>query len=336
MISKKVSIIVPVFNGEKYINSLIQSILNQTYYNYELLIVNDGSTDNTKKILKKYINNKKIKVFNNSNNGVSYSRNYGVNKATGEYILFVDADDYLEINALEVLMNLVNETNVDIIRFNGFIQQKNGKYARIPMPIDDNTIIKSKYDKEKIIELINDPNKSIRCYTPLLFIKNQNIIKFNSSLRYLEDKVFYLENFLNGDKTILFTQKQLYFYNYNNCSKTKNVDYFKKNIEDIILASNAIKDIVKDYNLNVKKMCDSSTVVLIIYRMKYLSNNTSFSDFKSIVNEVFSNNEIIRLFSKDYNNINKKNSILLKLVKNKKWKRFYLINRICSLIKKSN
>ena len=95
----KFSIIVPTYNREEYIIKCIDSILDQTYDNFEAIIIDDGSTDNTDNLVKKY-HDKRIKYFKNTNHGIGYSRNFGLNKAKGDYIFFLDSDDYLDENML--------------------------------------------------------------------------------------------------------------------------------------------------------------------------------------------------------------------------------------------
>lgn len=99
-----VSIIIPAFNAELYIDDTIQSVLNQSYTNWELIIVNDGSTDQTAEILKAYTSDK-IHIIHQANMGVSHARNVGLNKAKGDFIVFLDADDVLSHNFIEQRMN---------------------------------------------------------------------------------------------------------------------------------------------------------------------------------------------------------------------------------------
>ena len=108
----KFSIIIPVYNVEKYLKKCLDSIKNQSYKDYEVIIVNDGSTDNSKDILDEY----DYKVINQKNQGLSVARNNGVKKATGEYLIFVDSDDYIEKDLLkEINKSLTN--NPDIVRY---------------------------------------------------------------------------------------------------------------------------------------------------------------------------------------------------------------------------
>lgn len=113
--NKKISVIVAVYNTEKYLDRCIESLLNQTYKNMELVIVEDCSTDSSRKLLKKYKENKNIKVFYNmENRGLSYSRNYGLKKSTGDFIGYIDSDDYVEPDYYEKLMSSIKDNKSDI------------------------------------------------------------------------------------------------------------------------------------------------------------------------------------------------------------------------------
>lgn len=113
--NKKISVIVAVYNTEKYLDRCIESLLNQTYKNIELVIVEDCSTDSSRKLLKKYKENKNIKVFyNRKNRGLSYSRNYGLKKSTGDFIGYIDSDDYVEPDYYEKLMSSIKDNKSDI------------------------------------------------------------------------------------------------------------------------------------------------------------------------------------------------------------------------------
>lgn len=116
---KKISIIVPVYNAEKYLIKLINSIENQNYNNYEVILVDDGSTDNSYKIMQKlYKKNKNIKIYTKKNSGPGGTRKYGFEKSTGELIFFVDADDWLPEKSLLKINKLFNNKNPDVLIFN--------------------------------------------------------------------------------------------------------------------------------------------------------------------------------------------------------------------------
>ena len=113
----KVSVIVPVYNVEKYVKRAVESIIKQNFTDLEILLVNDGSTDNSLQeinlITEKY---KNVKVFTQENQGVSSARNLGIKKAQGDYICFLDADDYLEDGVLNKFYSLCKENDLDVIR----------------------------------------------------------------------------------------------------------------------------------------------------------------------------------------------------------------------------
>ena len=110
---KKVSVIMPVYNVEKYVKAAIDSVLSQTYENYELIIVNDGSKDSSAIICKEYLENKKVKYIEKANGGLSSARNAGLKLATGEYITFIDSDDLYDKEYLSTLVKIKEETNAD-------------------------------------------------------------------------------------------------------------------------------------------------------------------------------------------------------------------------------
>ena len=116
----KISVIVPVYNTEKYVEKCLKSILNQTMDDIEIIIVNDGSTDNSEHIIQKIEKNNntkiQIKYFKKENGGLSDARNYGVKKATGKYLSFIDSDDYIDKNLYKNLEEYINK-NIDVIKF---------------------------------------------------------------------------------------------------------------------------------------------------------------------------------------------------------------------------
>ena len=101
---KKFSIIVPVYNVENYLEKCLDSLINQKHNSYEIIIINDGSTDNSQRIIDNYKKKypKLISSYKKGNGGLSSARNYGIEKSTGEYLLFVDSDDYISENCLEI------------------------------------------------------------------------------------------------------------------------------------------------------------------------------------------------------------------------------------------
>ena len=125
----KVTVIVPVYNEETHIERCIKSILKQTYQNMEIILINDGSKDNSLKILKEFEKEypSKIRVFTHKNKGLGLTRNVGLDNATGEYITFLDSDDYVSIDYYRTLMNNIQENNSDIAMGNMVLEYDNGR-----------------------------------------------------------------------------------------------------------------------------------------------------------------------------------------------------------------
>ncbi len=139
--TNRVSIVLPTFNRSEYLNKSINSVIQQTYKNWELLIIDDGSTDNTLEILKKYLNQySNIRYFFHENRGVAYSMNIGMKNSIGDFITFIGSDDEYLINHLyERVEYLKNNSNVDLLHS--------------PAKIIGNEYVKDKYDLSKSIHL---------------------------------------------------------------------------------------------------------------------------------------------------------------------------------------
>ena len=113
---QKVSIVVPVYNVEKYLKRCVNSLIGQSYSNLEILLVDDGSKDSSLSICKEYeLKDSRIRVFHKENEGLGLTRNYGIERATGEYITFVDSDDYLTSDAITAMLDRAIATNADVV-----------------------------------------------------------------------------------------------------------------------------------------------------------------------------------------------------------------------------
>ena len=217
-----------VYNGEKTIKKCIDSVLNQKYDNFEIIVVNDGSKDDSKKILEKnYSENKNVKIINKDNSGVSDARNIGIKNSSKDWLLFLDCDDSIESDALISLDSMINNYNPDyIITPLIYFNKRNN--------IDDNIIINNKipyidnivcleYSEKKY----GDKYNGCRCIGGKLIRKrvvDNNKIIFPSGIRKFEDGIFNLYAMHYSDK-ILYSSYQ--FYNYfsdNPESRTNNVN----------------------------------------------------------------------------------------------------------------
>lgn len=111
----KVSIIIPIYNAASTIEKCVDSILNQDYNNYEVLLINDGSVDKSFEIIQKYKKNKKVKMLNQTNHGVAYTRNRGINESKGKYIMFIDNDEFIDYNYVKSHVEVAEKEDADVV-----------------------------------------------------------------------------------------------------------------------------------------------------------------------------------------------------------------------------
>lgn len=245
-----VSIIVPVYNAESYIRRCIDSILRQTFTNYELLLINDGSKDNSGAICDEYAaQDARIRVFHKENGGVSTARNLGIEQALGEWITFVDADDWIEPGFLSDVDNPDND-NIDWI-FAEWRTVWNRVHLNEINEYDDKTMF---CNRQEIDEMWNRmANLDIfRCpwgkFFKLSIIKEHSLL-FDQELRYGEDTVFNYE-YLTHCNSIKLSNKKDAHYIFHQIEGTVAVNKYKCSAEGIIKARNKVFNIYFDRGFN--------------------------------------------------------------------------------------
>lgn len=286
---KKVSIIVPVYNMEKYLNKCMDSLVNQTLEDIEIITINDGSKDSSLKILNEYKEKypNKVVIINQENQGISVARNNGINAATGKYIGFVDSDDYVKTDMFEKLYKKIEKTKSDIVICDYekyFMNTEEFKYVNVVDYIKYDSL----YSDTSIINNID--------YSPWnkLFKKELfNKIKFPKGLKY-EDLNAILKVFLIASK-ISTVKKSLYLYRINETGETKTIN--KKVIDildilqDIIDYSKTI-NVYEEIRVELKKLCVNKLFFYLIYSYK-LNDKQFVLDFRS---------KIIKFLNKNFNN----------------------------------
>lgn len=208
----KVSIIMPVYNCERFLEDSIDSVLSQTYTDFELIIIDDGSKDNSRKIIEEYaLKDQRIKAFYNQNHGVSYTRNYGIEYANGEYIAFIDADDIYNKSYLEEMCRVIATENSDLVCCDLKMGYEVNEYYSQDYNIQNNTFcISNEHNSfEKAINLGIGISASTKIFSAKLIDKYN--IRFNEKLSYGEDMFFCWKMFLVS-KNIVYLPKKLYFY----------------------------------------------------------------------------------------------------------------------------
>ena len=297
----KYSIVVPVYNVEKYLNYCIDSILKQSYTDFELILVNDGSKDNSLSICYDYMKKDcRVIVVDKMNGGVVSARNAGLLKATGSFVLFVDSDDWIDHDLLSICDEYISIYNVDILCFNVMQQLNNGKI--IPEKFNYKEGYYSKPDIESKIfpDLIQ--NSEGKYFNPNLFGK---IIKRSLALDYMlyDEKIImgedgaYVIGLIYHSKSIFIIKNGLYYYRYNECSVTKGKKVFP--IDGPIRINNHLIKVIDpslfDFTmqLNRKIVHELNSVVASILR------NKKYRDAKKILNEaIFCNERYIEALNK--------------------------------------
>lgn len=285
---KKISIIVPIYNAEKYIRNCIESILVQNYSNWELVLINDGSTDDTESICSSFVEaDKRIFYFYKNNGGVSSSRNYGIAHSTGDYICFIDADDFVEYDFCKKLLESVQEDTCMVVK--GLKKYfSNGKTS-----IVSNRMNRGYYSVESIInDVIDDGTLSgftFHSSCSILFNREiimENNLKFNTRIKYNEDGLFVTEYLLmckKGNVSIDFNNA-LYYYRVNEKSASHNI-----NLDEYNLSLKLIDEKLQEYNksrdINLQILRRHATVILDLLLATSKNGIINYKIICNILNE---------------------------------------------------
>lgn len=233
----KVSIIVPAYNVEKYIGRCIESLLNQTLKEIEIVLINDGSTDKTDEIINSYLSDKRIKYFKRTNHGIGATRNFGLKEATGEYIGFVDGDDYIEHNMFELLYEKACSDSLDLVvcDFYRDFEETNSSCIEKIYGLEDGTNLRK---SPNLINLINLSPWNKLYKKNMINVDDEN---FPETLKY-EDTPFVMR-MIDKAESIGKVDLPLYHYMIHKNSETTVMD---KRVFDIF----SIFDILRKEHIN--------------------------------------------------------------------------------------
>lgn len=301
-----ISIVVPVYNTEKYLDKCISSILNQTFTDFELILVNDGSTDNSIDILKKYKNiDSRVVIIDKKNEGSIKARKEGIKKSQSEYITFVDSDDWLENNALERAYNELKKNNSDVVVFNmykvidklGLIKKENNTYYFNK---------KNTYTGDEIREelaaayLHGHPFPAGLCgkIYKTKYIKESG--KYLNRISFLGDDLYYnLEIFLKVKKVSMVNIPLYYYRAGGNTSK-----YMPYLFDDMVNGYKIQKEVIEEYYQDSIKKRYNGISIMLINTLKTCLYNIFYSDLgdvkiKETIKEYTKNNEILEAIKND-------------------------------------
>ena len=221
-----ISVIIPVYNSGKYLNRCIESITNQTYQNLEIILIDDGSTDNSAEICDSYLPDTRFKVIHKANEGQAKARNIGLNIATGDFIAFVDSDDRIVADTFEYCLEQIQRNNVDAVLFDCLMSE------------DLEKPLQSKEEKLKYLQEDNiirffmiESTKNSKLFSPCLCLYRKEAI---GSIRFREGKIYEDVDFkykvLRNCKSIVVSNQIKYFY-FVSGNSTSSGKLGKKNFE---------------------------------------------------------------------------------------------------------
>ena len=265
----KVSVIVPVYNVEKYIEKCLDSLIEQEFKDYEILVIDDGSVDKSADIIKKYVKKHSfVHYFYKKNGGLSNTRNYGIERAKGEYITFVDSDDYVSKSFLKLMYEKAYKEKSDIVICEFNYVYDNGLEVRSHSNLDYTSSIDKKY-------LLTPQMATIRMFKKELF-KN---LKFKENIFYEDLEI--CPKFLNYTKKISYVNEGLYYYVMHNNSIMHQKTY-----------NNHLLDIYKvldsNYELLISSYPEEIEYLYIIHllrtaSLRFLDYKEGKSELKKIV-----------------------------------------------------
>lgn len=279
------SIIIPMYNSEKFIDRAIQSLLNQTYKNFEIILVNDCSTDQTLLVCEKYIKSN-IKLLDLDNNlGVSNARNIGLQNAKGEYVLFLDSDDWLDRNTLYLLNE--NIKNSDMLVY-GVVYNRNDKQVAQPLPTIGKFSVTDLFSMDSTLFDVSILYWVTNKVFNLSIIRKNNLL-FDQTLKMGEDLDFCMK-YLEKIKFITVLDKYLYYYD-----RTNNKSLTNSNIK-------SLPERTKINNDNIKSFLERNNIDVDAFnsykkeQFKYVESKINNSTFtKQEKDELISKNIILNM-----------------------------------------
>ena len=315
-----ISVIIPMYNVEKYISKTIESVLENDFSDYEIILIDDGSIDNTYSICKEYSQkDKRIKLYKQDNKGVSNARNRGIRLAKGDYISFIDADDTISNNYFSTLYNIINDNNLDFVMC--AIKTSDNKLLK---PFEHDLFI----CRDNILETLN---KTIKYTYPVARLYKKDIILdnkilFNESISYGEDALFNYSLFHHLN-SFGYINKTLYYYNIHqdsltNLSKNDYLDNMMHLINELEAIRISYNDDIFDEELQYYFM---QMLTILSKRVFRIEDRNLRRDEYNKLDEAIDNNPLVNnLYHKLKPNIfNNYNSVLVHLFLNKKYDILY-------------
>ena len=299
IIYPRISIIIPIYNVNKYLRECLDSIINQTLKTIEIICVNDGSTDNSLEIIKEYIYDNRIIIINKNNSGYGDSMNQGLNIASGEYIGIVESDDFIDINMFENLYKLTKKGDIDIIRSNFYLYWEKNKKEALNFKILKNLYNKIFNPMELQNIFLVQPSIWAGIYKKLFLIKN-NIKFLTTPGASYQDTSFFYKTLYKANK-IFCTKKAFYYYRQTNSNSSVNNNTLNKVIFTHIELNEIEKFIKKDiklYNKN-QRYFNTKKIMTLLWNLNRVDKKKQYNKilYKEIYEILKSDNYIHEQFN---------------------------------------
>ena len=281
-----ISVIVPVYNTEKYLDECILSILNQSFTDFELLLIDDGSTDRSGAICDQYAaKDERVRVFHKKNGGVSSARNVGLDEAKGEYVIFLDADDYwYRDDCLEALLRIAVQTKVDVVR---------GEYKAVD---ENGNFVFSRSVSKKRMQYVDRPINTLEFlkyavndefFSWLLLFRRELVskLRFEVGRIYLEDMMFISEIMIKEDVRCMYVP-DVRFYAYRKHRASISYQINSKKISDALGICDFFHDLsYKTENVSLQKYFQQTSIKRYYTTLQIFSCDMYYTNIHVYIDE---------------------------------------------------
>lgn len=303
---EKISIIIPVYNAEQYIERCIDSCINQTYCNIEIIIIDDGSKDQSLKKCNKYESVENVVIISKPNSGVSDTRNIGIEKSTGEYILFLDADDYIESDMCETMLMHMKDS-IDMVVC-GYITEDGHQICAV----NKSDVIK-KFDikqKYELMQAMIEYSGYYVCWNKLY--KKEKIVKnFPTGITFGEDSIFVSNYISNCTNAVIVPYAGYHYYvaSAGSAMKRYHIGMFKMLVQEYqgIMSIDENNENIQKFASNhlfenliffIMPQLKNTRVIPTRKKLKEISELKTFRDYKNAIGAYIPANKTMALYKK--------------------------------------
>lgn len=267
-----ISVIIPVYNVESYLKRCLDSVINQSYQDLEIILIDDGSTDNSSKICDEYASNDpRVIVIHKQNAGQAAARNDGINIAKGEYIAFVDSDDWIELDMYELLMQAIIDTKADIVA-----SGLNMVYQNRVLNLNPNSVSRISYTKEEALDSLFNNINNVRFELWNKLFKKEVIGDARLKIGQLHEEVYFIRTVFSNATRIVYVNQGLYNYVVQRDGNTNS--NFKENRLVIFQELDDFASMLREWGReDIARKCENFAITMAI-NFYIIANKAGVSD----------------------------------------------------------